>query len=246
MKKNLLLLLFASCFLFPASAQVDLHILNHLSVGAEVGTMGVGVDISMPVTHFVDVQAGFSMIPKIGFNTSIGLNQYYSGYGDIPMRGQTLMKNGKILVNVMPIPFLTSFHVTAGAYIGPEDIMGMYNKEPLLGVAEYNASNPDNKIGLALGDYLLEPDAMGNIDGKLKVFKAKPYIGIGFGRGVPKRRVGFKFDLGCVFWGKPTVYCNDIEVPDTDLDGDGADALRIITKFKFYPVMNFRICGKIF
>ena len=156
------------------------------------------------------------------------------------------MKNGKLLVNVMPIPFLSSFHVTAGAYIGPEEIMGLYNKESLLNVAQYNSLHPDEKLGLALGDYVLEPDATGNIDGKLKVNLVKPYVGIGIGRGVPKGRIGFKFDIGCVFWNKPTVYCNNNEVLDTDAGGKGQDAMRIITKFKFYPVMNFRLCGKIF
>ena len=247
MKRNLLLLLLALFSLFPASAQVDLRILNHLSVGAEVGTMGVGVDVSMPITPFVDVQAGFSMVPKISWRTSLGTNEPFPGIDKVPVKCQTLMKNGKILVNVMPIPFLTSFHVTAGAYIGPNEIMGLYNPEPMPAeIAAYNEMNPDNKLGLALGDYLLEPDALGNIDGKLKVFKAKPYVGIGIGRGVPKGRIGFKMDLGCVFWGKPTVYCNNTEVLDTDEGGKGKDAMRIITKFKFYPVLNFRICGKIF
>lgn len=245
--RKLLLLLLAICSLLPSKAQVDLRILNHLAVGAEVGTMGWGVDVSMPVTPFVDVQAGFSMLPKIGFNTSVGLSKAFPGLDyKIPVKGQTLMKNGKLLVNVMPVPMLTSFHITAGVYIGPEEIMGMYNKESLILITEYNALFPDNKIGLALGDYLLEPDAEGNINGKLKVNLVKPYLGIGIGRGVPKRRIGFKFDIGCVFWSKPTVYCNDIKVADTDIDGDGAEAMRIITKFKFYPVMNFRLSGKIF
>ena len=247
MKKSFLALVAAFLVFFTANAQTDLRILNHLSIGAEVGTMGWGVDVSMPITPFVDVQAGFSMLPKVGFNTSVGISRVFPGIDyKIPLRGQTLMKNGKLLVNVMPIPFLSSFHITAGVYIGPQDIMGISNKEPLLAVAEYNAMFPDDKIGLVLGDYLLEPDREGYINGKLKVNLAKPYLGIGIGRGVPKRRIGFKFDIGCVFWGSPTVYCNDIKVNDTDLDGDGDEAMRIITKFKFYPVMNFRLCGKIF
>ena len=246
MRKILLSIVAAFMMLSTASAQLDLRILNHLSVGAEVGTMGWGVDISVPVTHFVDVQAGFSMMPKIGINTSLGLNQAYPEIDRIPVRGKALMKNGKLLVNVMPIPFLSSFHVTAGAYIGPEEIMGLYNKESLLNVAQYNSLHPDEKLGLALGDYVLEPDATGNIDGKLKVNLVKPYVGIGIGRGVPKGRIGFEFDIGCVFWNKPTVYCNNNEVLDTDAGGKGQDAMRIITKFKFYPVMNFRLCGKIF
>ena len=147
----LLALAAAFMMLSQASAQTDLRILNHLSIGAEVGTMGWGVDISMPITPFVDVQAGFSMMPKIGFNTSVGTNRAFPGLDyKIPVKGQTLMKNGKLLVNVMPVPFLTSFHITAGMYIGPEDIMGMYNTESLIAISEYNAMFPDNKVGLAL------------------------------------------------------------------------------------------------
>ena len=246
-RKVLLLLTLASCTWLPASAQVDLRILNHLAIGAEVSTMGLGVDISMPITPFVDVQAGFNMFPKFSFNTSLNMNEAFAGIDKVKVKGTPLMKNGKILVNVMPIPFLTSFHITAGAYIGSTDIIGIQNKEPMPAeIATHNTLYPEDQRGLALGDYLLEPDADGSIDAKLKVFKAKPYVGIGIGRGVPKKRIGFKMDLGCIFWGKPTIYCNDAQVFDTDAGGKDRGITKTVTKLKVYPVLNFRLSGKIF
>lgn len=235
MKRLFLLSSFFALLSFSASAQIDLRILNHLSIGAEVGTMGVGIDVAMPVTPFVDVQAGFTMFPKIKFNTSIDLSHNHPEFNKFPAKGEVLMKGGKVLVNVMPLPMITSFHVAAGLYFGSTDVMGLYNTEPI----------PAN-YGLALGDYLLEPNSDGFIDGKLKANKVKPYLGIGIGRGVPKRRVGFKCDLGVIFWGKPSVYCNDIEIYDTDAGGDGDGLMKVITKLKVYPVLNFRICGRIF
>lgn len=65
MKKTLMTVVAALAMCPAASAQKDLHILNHLSVGAEAGTMGWGVDVSMPITRFVDVQAA-------GFKFDIG------------------------------------------------------------------------------------------------------------------------------------------------------------------------------
>ena len=246
MKKTFLALVAVLAMFSSAHAQIDLHILNHLAVGAEVGTMGWGVDASVPVTPFVDVQAGFTMFPQVTFRTSLSPNMPVAGIDKVPVRGEALMKGGKVLVNVMPIPMLTSFHVTAGAYIGPADIMGLYNPEPMAaGFAAYNATNPSQRLGLALGDYLLVPDENGNIDGKLRVFTAKPYVGIGIGRGVPKGRVGFKFDIGCIFWGKPTVWNNGEEVFDTDAGGNDGGAMKLITKLKVYPVLNFRVCGRI-
>ena len=145
---------------------------------------------------------------------------------------------------------LTSFHVTAGIYFGSDNMMEVYSTEQIPQVVnEYNALNPDYKmqnIGLAMGDYLLEPDAKGDVHAKLKVKPVKTYFGIGIGRAVPKGRIGFKMDLGCLLWGKPSVYCNDIKVEDTNAGGDDAKLLKVVTKLKVYPVLSLRVCGKIF
>ena len=106
MKRLFLLSSLLILFAFGASAQKDLRILNHLAVGAEVGTMGVGIDVAMPVTPFVDVQAGFTMFPNIKFNTSIDLSHRHPELNKIPAKGEVLMKGGKVLVNVMPLPII--------------------------------------------------------------------------------------------------------------------------------------------
>ena len=107
---------------------------------------------------------------------------------------------------------------------------------------------PVNEIGLKMGDYLLTPDAQGNVEATLRTKSFKPYVGIGFGRGVVKHKpIGFKFDLGVMFWGTPEVYDhNGVALAKQDWDGKDGGAFRIISKFKVYPVLNFRLCGKIF
>ena len=256
MKKALLVLLCAFTAFSKASAQKDFRILNHLSIGAEVSPLGIGVDASMPLTPFIDVQAGYTIFPGIKFNGSLGLNQPLGDLNKVPIKAKPIMKGGKALVNVMPVPMLTSLHVTAGIYFCSEDMMDIYNTELIPQVAAaneaintYNAANPEFKmqnIGAALGDYLLVPDEEGNINTKLKVKPVKTYFGIGIGRAVPKGRVGFKMDLGCLLWGKPQVYCNDVKVEDTNAGGDDAKLLKIITKLKVFPVLSLRVCGKIF
>lgn len=257
MRRHFLFIAFLVFWFSEASAQKDLRIFNHLSIGAEVSNMGIGIDASMPLTPFIDIQAGYTMFPGIKFNSSLGMNQTFGDISKVPVKAKPLMKGGKALVNVMPVPMLTSFHVTAGIYFGSDNLMDIYNIEPMPEaivdanrvVDEYNASHQDYKmqnIGPALGDYLLEPNEEGNIKTRLKVKPVKTYFGIGIGRGVPKGKVGFKMDLGCVLWGKPKVYCNDIKVEDTNAGGDDAKLLKLITKLKVYPVLSFRVCGKIF
>ena len=120
MKKVLLML--ASMFLMQVHASVlpDLRMLNHLSVGAEVGTPGWGVDLAVPVTSFVDVQAGFTMLPKFSLNPTLEVSTpSFAGGQTLPMssvdmNGHPSMKELKVMVNVLPVPMLSSFHITAG------------------------------------------------------------------------------------------------------------------------------------
>lgn len=131
--------------------------------------------------------------------------------------------------------------------------MKAYNKEyGVLGdLAKYNNDVEAGlypgaeKIGVELGDYLLEPDDDGNVQASIKTASFKPYLGIGFGRAVPKKRVGFMFDLGVQFWGTPKVYCFDKRLTDEDTNGGDGGIIKTISKIKVYPTMNFRICGRI-
>lgn len=271
MKKTLLCLAAAFMTMTSVSAQTDARIFNHLSVALNVGTTGIGADVSMPCTRFLDFEAGFTIMPKIKYSTDIHTN--VSSYVDannkylriptdldnIPIQGKLNMVNGKFLINVYP--FLHSnFHVTAGAYFGKGDIVEVYNtQEGQLGLVndinkEIDKANQtipglnQPNIGLEIGDYLLTPDAAGNAKATLHTNGFKPYVGIGFGRGCPKsKRVGFKFDMGALFWGTPEVVDhNGVSLSKQDWDGKDGGAFRIISKFKVYPVLNFRLCGRIF
>ena len=271
MKKTLFCLAMAFMAMTSVSAQTDLRLFNHLSVGLNVGTTGIGADIAMPATKFLDIEAGISIMPKITYSTELhpNLTQYKDaaavvqslGLDDVPIQGKLKMVNGKVLINFYPIP-LKTFHITAGAYFGKSDIVEVYNKidgqlnainqanEAIAAynaIAETNGLPVKNTIGVKLGDYLLTPDANGNAQATLKSKSFKPYVGIGFGRAVPNKRIGFKFDLGALFWGTPEVIDHTgYSLSKEDWDGKDGGAFRIISKFKVYPVLNFRLCGRIF
>ena len=106
---------------------------------------------------------------------------------------------------------------------------------------------PFDEIGLTVGDYQLTPDINGNVRATLKSNNFKPYVGLGFGRAVPKKRIGFKFDLGAMFWGSPEVIDhNGVSLTKQNWDGKDGGAFKTISKIKVYPVLNFRLCGRIF
>ena len=261
--KKILLTLIVALTTTITNAQTDLRLFNHLAVGVNVGTTGIGADIAMPVTRFFDVEAGVHIMPKIKYNTNLHLNLPTStintflpepiNIDNVPIQGKLKMLNGSVLINFYPIP-ISSFHVTAGAFFGGEDVAEVYNtiNGQLIPVNQaneiINANNlPIDPIGLELGNYLLTPDAQGNVRATLKTKNFKPYVGIGFGRAVPKRRIGFKFDLGAMFWGSPEVIDhNGVSLTKQDWDGKDGGAFKVISKIKVYPVLKFRLCGRIF
>ena len=155
--------------------------------------------------------------------------------------------NGKVLFDIFPFK-KSAFHITAGAYFGSSSVIKAYNKEDglLIDVTEYNNSHPNQMIGYELGDYLLTPDRNGNINAEIKTSGFKPYIGFGNGRAVPKKRLGFMFEAGVMFWNSPKIYCNGEELKSENLDSDSGDIVKLISKIKIYPVINFRLCGRIF
>lgn len=62
--------LFLSCMALVAActtvnAQTDSNIFNHMAVGVELGTTGIGVEVAAPVTNYVQVRAGVSIMPTI-------------------------------------------------------------------------------------------------------------------------------------------------------------------------------------
>ncbi len=273
MKKTLLTLILVLTATTGSFAQLKkLNMFNHLAVGLDVGTTGIGVDVAVPFTKYVEIEGGISIMPKIKYNTTVHLNQsqyYIAGVGpqdvglsDIPIQGKLNMLNGKVMFNVYPITALNSFHITVGAFFGKERVAEIYNtQEGQLAIINqaneavdaYNVIATENGlmtqeyIGLKLGDYLLTPDANGNVKATLNTKGFKPYVGIGYGSAVPKRRLGFKVDLGAMFWGTPEVVDhNGVSLSKHDWGGKDGGAFRIINKIKVFPVLNFRLTGRIF
>lgn len=235
----------------------DKNIFNHLSVGISAGTTGIGIDASMPICNYVQVRAGVDFVPDIKVNADLDIDApNVPGYNipdEVEIEGKVGFTNGKLLFDVYPFKS-SSFHITAGAYFGSSKVIKAYNKEDglLQSVANFNNAVENGllpgqkKIGVELGDYLLEPDDNGNINANIKTASFKPYLGLGFGRAVPKNRIGFMLDLGVQFWGTPKVYCNDHRLTEADVEGDDGGFMKTVSKIKVYPVLNFRICGRIF
>ena len=276
--------LLISCllFLFAAHAQAqdnDFYgVANHASIGVGIGVLNGGtIEFAVPVTRYAAIRAGYNFFPKINIKADLNLQQGKGAMqyiNDLPhkvqVEGKPELSAGHLLVDLYPIKS-SSFHLTAGAYLGKEKLADIQNPdddnaEIFREVYKFNERKgiyegiPDDlggyvgldidgreKIGMMLGHYFLEPDANGQVDAKIFVKKLRPYVGFGFGRAVPeKKRFALNFDMGVQFWGTPSVTIRDHELSEQDVKGKDGGALKTLSKVTVCPVISLRLAGKIF
>ena len=274
MKKLLFISILSIFGLTTAHAQynndVEWGLFNHMSVGLGLGTTGISVDVAAPICPYVAVRAGADILPDIKFRPALdlGFDQeikdfVYEWFNErlpdkIDFDGKLKYTAGHLLFDVYPFKN-SSFHVTAGAYLGNKELVNMntLGYEFLLKtIYDYNHSEIREewglgKIGVKLGNYFLEPDKEGMINATVEVNALRPYIGVGFGRAIPtKHRFACNFDLGLQFWGTPKVYLEGdngkSQLEKSNLDPESAKALKKLSETTFWPVLNVRCAYRIF
>ncbi len=72
-------------------------------------------------------------------------------------------------------------------------------------------------------------------------------VGIGWGRAVPNNRIGFQFNMGVLFHGTPKIDSSNAEVSEA-LNDEAEDGgiTKIMRKVTVYPVISFKLVGRIF
>lgn len=245
MKRIILLcaLIAMSAISLSVSAQKELGIFNTLSVGVSAGTTGIGVDVATPVTPHFAIRGGVSFMPGIKISTDVDVDLTDPNLGSYPtnldLEGSMSRASGDLLVNYYPF-LSSSFFVTAGAYFGGSKLVKIDGHSDKL--KEY--VDKGGNAGIVIGDQTIPVDKNGNVAGGLKVSGFRPYIGVGFGRAVPKKRLGVMFELGVQFHGTPKVYTSAGELGNALGDGDDSFT-KIMDKLTVYPVMKIRFCGRL-
>lgn len=229
----------------PVQAQnrVDeFGIFDHMSLGLTLGTTGVGLDLAAPVTDYLQVRAGYNFFSGFKYKEDVNYRSLANPTnGKIEIEGTNYMGTGHLLLDVYPFRDYT-FHATAGFYIGTDEVVEIENTTPVRGI--------ERGAGVVIGDYLIHFDANGIAHGNIKVNKFRPYVGIGFGRSVPRKRFGVSGDFGVQFWGKPKVYekqaGGDVELKKENLGDEGSKYYEVISKISVWPVLNLRLTYRIF
>lgn len=227
--------------------------------------VGVGIMPKIQVND-IDVEMNIDGSQVVEANSFINMYNQLPGVNkidninppkELSMSAKLNMTNFKMLFDIYPSK-TSSWRLTVGFYAGKSQLLEAwttnYDRE-LQTITDYNAAletHPElaqqfglKPIGVEVGDYLIKPDGP-QARAYLKVNGFKPYLGIGSGRAISnKHRLSFAWDLGCQFWGTPTIYVQDKPLTeDSGIDGDGG-IIKTISKITIYPTLSFRINGRI-
>lgn len=243
------------------NADQDKYMFNHLGGSISFGTDGIGIELATPITPYVNMRAGVSFYPKI--NVTVKDIDYTitgkSGKGKVEASFQKI--DGKLLFDAYPFGLKNSFHVTAGLFIGRKNIItASFIEDPTAPIGAGINKTLDNGE-----QWIVEADPNTHaIDLRVRTNAVKPYVGIGFGRAIPKKRVNVACDIGVQFQGKPKLdgyaslttmsgvsnkwvqlESNDFHF-DESFNKDVDKAFDISNKVVVWPVLNIRVTGRFF
>ncbi|MBR0180878.1 MAG: hypothetical protein IJQ04_04340 [Prevotella sp.] len=255
--------LFIACMVMlmgatASSAQDDLErgIFNHLGLNVAAGTEGIGIGVATPITNYLELGFDVNIMPGFKAKGDVNVN-YYTGSIPIPLPSSEKVKISgdlkrtmmDVKLSVYPFGGNSTFFVAGGFSFGSEKLATLNGHSDA--VQEACRTYPQykdlilNSISAELDKYNVKFDENGDVNGDVRVKKVRPYVGLGFGRLIPKNRVGFRFELGCQFMGKMKVYQNDTEVKINEMTKGDDDLSKIIDKLTVYPVLKFTLTGRI-
>ena len=211
--------------------------LKNYGIAVKASTLGVGADFITSLHPNIKVRLGlnYAGFLKYDINKNFEADAHPSGGPDVDVHvGETSLDflTGNLLVDFFPLKSL-GIHITAGLYIGKTNI-------PVNGSADHPFD---------VGGYIIIPGADHNLKATLKLGSIfKPYLGLGFGRTIPKSRVGFKFDIGLIYQGAPTIFSDNMDAAASVSNKfqkflTDQDIPKILTDF--WPMLSLSIIFRI-
>lgn len=135
-----------------------------------------------------------------------------------------------------------AFHITAGFYAASGKIVEVTGQVDRQWMQQYDI-DPET-LSVEIGDSRVFANRDGSITAYAKASGFKPYLGIGWGNAIPKGRVGFRFDIGAMFQGKPEIGSPNVQ--GDLLQGEEMDDVnRIMSKVKVWPQISFQLTYRI-
>ena len=251
-------------------AQEETGIGNHLGWGVGFGTEGFNASIATDLTQYAELEFGVNYAP--GFSRKSDGGVFHSpGTKDVDIHRKYINYENNKPVNVgvktsinratldfkgSVYPFATKenfssdLFVALGVSFASKEIATIEGSCTSNGIPQEDLDQP---LYVRAGKFMLPVDYDKNnselvVDGSCRVNSVRPYVGLGYGRLVPKNNLGFRVEAGCQFSGSVKVYHNDEEVEllsKYNIEAKST-AKKFMDFFSVYPVLKVSLRGKFF
>lgn len=196
---------------------------NRHAIALSAGLPGVGLEYAYNINRSLNIRAGFLAFTLNDYNT------------DMEISGQSVNVNANLNSSVYEL-FLEyqptsnkAFKLVAG--------FGYLND---VGVNTLILLNDD----IGYGDLIIDNEEIGDIDLTVSWTGIAPYVGFGFGRAVPKKRVGFGLEFGTFYAGGPDVNINANGMLE-NTSSEEAELEENLSSYAWVPRVMARIAIKL-
>ncbi|MEI8032528.1 MAG: hypothetical protein WCH05_04190 [Chlorobiaceae bacterium] len=204
---------------YPALADT-----GEIGAGIKAGTPGIGPELTIGLTPFLNARAGYNALHFDGSTTESDIMYHYS----------MKLKSCPILLDLHPIGN-SGFRITSGIFINNNVLRATGAPQTTYTIG--NTTYPAADIGTLAGTVTFKHYA--------------PFAGIGWGNAVgSKSSLSFAFDLGVIFQGSPDVAlaANGVVASDplfkADLAREISSVKSKISDIKYYPVLSLGLAYK--
>ena len=242
---------------------------NHVGVGVGAGLDGITGQVAFPIGPNVQLRAGANFsIPFMSMHSTFDFGTYEINGTPRDFDGTDItlsasMQTFNAMLDLYPSK-KGGFHFTVGLY-GSADFFGNNKilsvkadaREPRLLESEYNSAFIELEDGNEKSRVC--SDEEGFIEARLVTkSKIRPYVGIGFGRGVNiRKRVSVSFDLGVMktdglnlaatnIYGDDYFLTSEAVDHEDSINGIGDDLIDKLADFGWYPVLRIGLNVRIF
>ena len=218
----------ASAQTAKAARNDQFGLINHWAIGVDlISPDGFGINVGTCIFPWLQVRAGYSIVPWSITKYPFGANQGQPIAADIKLGGRDVhmaagafmtRHTGNIMFDFFPSR-KSSFHFTVGMLAGNDNLITIKNTAPLndykgAGIAFYPGGD---KTATNLHQVVV--DKNGNLGLTIgRRWIARPYVGLGWGSFVPSKRVGVIFDMGLEFNGGMGVIVDARDIHNLDLE----------------------------
>ena len=248
-------------------AQEETGIGNHLGWGVGFGTEGFNASIATDLTQYAELEFGVNYAPGFSRKSNGGVfhspekgaKREYLQYADnksVDINVKTSINRATLDFKGSVYPFATKenfssdLFVALGVSFASKEIATIEGSCTSNGIPQEDLDQP---LYVRAGKFMLPVDYDKNnselvVDGSCRVNSVRPYVGLGYGRLVPKNNLGVRVEAGCQFSGSVKVYHNDVEVEELGKYNIEAKstAKKFMDFFSVYPVLKVSLRGKFF